>query len=82
MTAGALPDSSSVAPLYHNINKGKLLICRIDMGATGPWQEILILQIFSNFLWFLHRISQFYDKIVFVLSGSLIFILSSLVLPI
>ena len=26
-TAGVLPDSSSVAPLYHNIDKGKLLIC-------------------------------------------------------
>ena len=30
MTAGVLPDSSSVAPLYHNIDKGKLLICWID----------------------------------------------------
>ena len=67
MKAAALPDSSSVAPLYHNIEKGKLLICWIDRGASGPWQEILILQIFSHLLWFLHRISQFYDKIVFYL---------------
>ena len=44
MTAWALPDSTSVAPLYHNIDKGKLLICWSDKGATGPWQEILILQ--------------------------------------
>ena len=65
MTARALPDSSSVAPLYYNINKGKSLICWIDRGALGPWQEILILQIFSHFLWFLYNISQFYDKIVF-----------------
>ena len=27
MPAGALPDSLSVAPPYHNINKGKFLIC-------------------------------------------------------
>ena len=49
MKAAALPDSSSVAPLYHNIDKGKLLICWIDRGARGPLQEILILQIFSHF---------------------------------
>ena len=66
MTAMALPDSSSVAPLYYNINKGKLLICWIDRGAMVPWQKILILQIFSHFLWFFaYNISQFYDKIVF-----------------
>ena len=29
MTAGASPDSSSVAPLYHNINKGKLFFVKL-----------------------------------------------------
>ena len=29
MTAGALLDSSSEAPLYHNINKGKLFFVEI-----------------------------------------------------
>ena len=34
MIAGALPDSSSVAPLYHNINKRKLFFVEL-IGVRG-----------------------------------------------